>query len=315
MSKIDEDIEMAHAIIEDRQKFVQYFWHFFHMWAFTTINMKEYLSHFDLQDKKCVTIQGSSDHIFEMFLKRPRQIIGVDTNPLTGHYGELKIAAFKALATPEEFLKFFRWHDYPYFCKNNREAFDYDIFEEIARYLRGDSKDFWEDLFKTYRPLDIRTNLFASHDEDDNECLSQALSYITPENYKWIRENIDKLNYTFLNTDIRTLPSTMKEKQDFITLSNLIIYAHDLYPDFPIHGYRYLIEYLSTMLTDDGKIMAGYLYDIENENDHRDIYKACLRDAIFTGDNYSYIYVKRMCDLGSHQDSKNHDACLIYQKR
>lgn len=83
MTKLEQDLELAHALIENREKFDEYYWQFYRMWPFTTINMKEYLGPFDLENKKCVTIQGSSDHIFELFLKRPHKIIGVDTNPLT----------------------------------------------------------------------------------------------------------------------------------------------------------------------------------------------------------------------------------------
>lgn len=314
MAKIDDDIKMAHTLINNEEKFTQYFWHFYRLWAFTTINMKEYLAHFDLKDKKCVTIQGSSDHIFEIFLQKPKSIIGVDTNPLTGHYGELKIAAFKALATKEEFLKFFRWYDYPMIFKTNREAFDEDMFDEIAKYLSGYSRDFWEDLFKSFSPLKIRTNLFVANDEENTECLMQALAYLTDENYAYIRQNIGSLDYKFMNVDIRNLASTLKEKQDFITLTNLIIYAHDLYPDETLYKYRELIEDLATLLNDEGHIMAGYLYDIENEDDHRDVYKGLLRDAEFKGDNYSYLLVKRIHDMHFGDNSNNHDGCLVYSK-
>lgn len=315
MTKIDDDIKMAHTLINNEEKFTQYFWHFYRLWAFTTINMKEYLSHFDLKDKKCVTIQGSSDHIFEIFLQKPKSIIGVDTNPLTGHYGELKIAAFKALSTKEEFLKFFRWYDYPMIFKTNKEAFDKDMFDEIAKYLSGYSRDFWEDLFKSFSPLKIRTNLFVANDEENTECLMSALSYLDPNNYAYIHNNIASMDYKFINVDIRKLPTVLKDKQDFITLTNLIIYAHDLYPDETLHKFKFLIEDLSTILSEDGQIMAGYLYDIENEEDGRDIYKSALRDATFTGLNYSYQLVKRIHDMHYGDVSDSHDACLVYSKK
>lgn len=314
MTTIDEDIKMAHTLIENEEKFVEYYWRFFHLWPFTTVNMKEYLSHFDLRDKKCVTIQGSSDHIFELFLQHPKQIIGIDTNPLTGHYGALKIAAFKALSTPEEFLHFFRWYDYPYFCQTNKNAFDKDVFEEISKYLKDDSHIFWGYLFNSYNPIKIRSHMFAANDEHNTECLNASLNYLSPENYQYIHENIDKLNYEFMCTDIRELSRVLQDKQDFITLSNLIIYAHNLYPDNALDGWNNLIQDLSAILNDDGKIMAGYLYDIENENDHRDIYKKELRDAVFKEDHYSYQYVTRMHDLHCQMESNNHDAILIYEE-
>lgn len=315
MIKLEKDLELAHSLIEDKEKFVDYYWQFYRMWPFTTLNMKEYLKPFDLKNKKCITIQGSSDHIFELFLKRPKKIIGVDTNPLTEYYFYLKLAAFKVLPNPEEFLKFFRWHDYPKFCKNNYKAFDKDIFQEISKYLIGNSKLFWEDLFRNYESIEIRKNLFKATDEHNNRALFQALNYLSIENYEYIRSNTEKINFSFKNIDIKILSRKIREKQDFITLSNLIIYAHCMYPDNSLKGFKNLIVDLSKMLNKNGKIIVGYLYDIENENDCREIYKQTLRDTVFQGSEYTYYYVKKMHDLQCERESENHDAALIYTKK
>lgn len=107
----------------------------------------------------------------------------------------------------------------------------------------------------------------------------------------------------------------LNEKQDFITLSNLIIYAHSMYPDYPLQGFKQLIEDLSFLLNNDGKIVVGYLYDIENEKDAREIYKSVLRNAIFNENQYTYHYFRRMHDLHCNQKSESHDATLIYTKK
>ena len=314
MTKLEQDLELAYAIIENREKFNDYYWQFYRMWPFTTINMSEYLQPFNLENKSCATIQGSSDHIFELFLKKPKQILGIDTNPLTEYYYYLKLAAFGALASPEEFLKFFRWNDYPKFCKNNYSVFDKDVFQEISKYLMGDNKEFWADLFRKYEPIKIRTKLF-SKDEENNNALYQALNYLSPENYEYIRNNIDKINYSFLCTDVRILADQLAENQDFITLSNLIIYAHNMFPDNPAHGFKWLVERLAQKLNNNGQIVVGYLYDIENEHDYREIYKSSIRDDVFIEPEFSYHYVRRMHDLHCNQESNEHDACLIYTKR
>lgn len=310
MTKLEQDLALAHDLIEDKERYVEYYWRFYRMWPFTTINMKEYLKPFDLENKKCITIQGSSDHIFELFLKRPEKIIGVDTNPLTEHYYYLKLAAFSVLTNPEDFLKFFRWHDYPKFCENNHNAFDKDIFQEMSKYLIGDSKLFWEDLFRTYEPIKIRKNLFNATDETNNQALYQTLSYLSIENYEYIRNNRDKINFSFKNTDVRNLVDELTEDQDFITLSNLIFYDHYMYPDNPIQGFKRLIIDLSKRLNKNGQIIVGYLYDIENEDDCRK-----MRYLVFQEPEYTYHYVRKMYDLHCNRESENHDACLIYTKR
>lgn len=88
-----------------------------------------------------------------------------------------------------------------------------------------------------------------------------------------------------------------------------------MYPDNPLQGYQELIDNLSLRLNKEGKIVAGYLYDIENEEDDREIYKQALRDKIFKEPEYSYQYVRKMRDLHKNEHSKNHDAVLVYTKK
>lgn len=315
MTKLKKDLELAHALIEDREKIKEYYSLFDRMWPFTTINMKEELAPFDLKNKKCITIQGSSDHIFELFLKQPSEIFGFDTNPLTEYYYYLKNAAFAVLETSEDFLKFFRWHDYPKFCKNNYQAFDKDIFQELEKYLIRDAKIFWKELFECHSPIEIRSNLFNQYDETNNQALYQALNYLSEENYQYIRENRDKINFHFENIDIRNLSASLTKNYDFITLSNIILYAHYMYKENHLQKFKELIGELSKKLNINGNIVVGYLYDIENENDVRDIYKQQIRDCIFTEPEYSYYYFRKMHDLHCNRETDNHDACLVYTKK
>lgn len=315
MTKLAQDLELAHALIEDKEKIREYYSLFDRIWPFTTINMKQELAPFDLENKKCITIQGSSDHIFELFLKHPSQIIGIDTNPLTEYLYYLKNAAFAVLETREDFLKFFRWHDYPKFCKNNHQVFDKDIFQEIEKYLIGDAKIFWQELFDCHSSIEIRKNLFNEYDETNDRALYQALNYLSEENYQYIRENRNKINFAFKNIDIRNLNEELTENCDFIILSNIILYAHYMYKENHLEEFKSLIELLSQRVNNGGNIVVGYLYDIENENDARDIYSRKIRDSIFYEPEYRYFYFQKMHDLHCDRKTNNHDACLVYTKK
>lgn len=157
--------------------------------------------------------------------------------------------------------------------------------------------------------------MFKTSDEENNRTLYQALNYLSEENYDYLRNNRDKIDFSFRNSDIRTLADELTENQDFITLSNLIIYADDMFPNNPVKGFKQLIIDLSKRLNKNGQIMAGYLYDIENEADYREIYKQSLRDPVFQGPEYSYQYIQKIDDLAHNRKSGNHDACLIYTKK
>ena len=307
MANLEEDLIFASKLIEDKEKCGEYFSIFNRLWPFATVNMKEYLEPYNLEGKTCVTLQGSSDHIFELALKNPKEIIGFDINPLTGYYGNLKIAALKALKTQEEYLTFFRNKGY------SNKLFNKETFKEISKYLEGNAKIFWEELFQTYSSWQIRENLF-SKDEGNWSEIKGALNYITPENYAYLKNNIQNINFTFMNTDVKELASRLPYNVDFITLSNLIIYAQGLFPENTLENWHRLIELLALRLNKDGHIIAGYFYDIENEDDYRDMYNKKLRDKIFNSSSYSYHLFTKMDDLARQKTSSNHDATLVYTK-
>ncbi|MCH5167584.1 MAG: DUF3419 family protein [Erysipelotrichales bacterium] len=316
MTKLERDLKLAHDLIEDKAERTPYYYHFYRMWAMATLNIKAYLEPFDLEDKTVATIQGSSDHVFELALKKPKKIIGVDTNPLTEYYYFLKDAAFAVLLTPEEFLKFFRWYEYPDFTyNNNKHAFDKNIYQEISKYLTHDYKTFWNDLFDNYDPIKIRTKLFNETDEYSSKALCEALNYLSEENYEYIRQNRDKIDFSFLNADIRVLADELPEDIDFITLSNVILYANKMFPLYPLEYFKEVVKKIATRLKDDGVIVVGYLYDIENELDARLIYKAKYRDQVFIPPEYSYHTFERMNGLAHNNKSNYHDATLIYTKK
>lgn len=307
MSKVEEDLIFASKLIEDKEKCGEYFTIFNHLWPFATVNIREYLAPYNLEGKICVTLQGSSDHIFELALKNPKEIIGFDINTLTGYYGNLKIAAVKALNTPEEYLAFFRNQSYA------ANPFDKKTFQAISQYLEGNDKIFWEELFNMYSSWQIRENLF-SKDEGNQSEIKGALNYITPENYKYLKNNLKNINLIFMNTDIKNLASELPYNVDFLTLSNLILYAHNLFPENTLENWEKLIEKLALKLNKNGHIIAGYFYDIENEEDYRDMYNKLLRDKVFNSPSYSYHLFTKMTDLARQKQSYNHDATLIYTK-
>ena len=305
---LETKIIFVKKLIENKEKCGEYFTIFNHIWPFTTINMKEYLKPYNLENKICVTLQGSSDHLLELALKKPKQIIGFDINPLTSEYGYLKLAAIKGLKSYQEYLNFFRFNGIDY-----SSVFAEETFKTISNYLPKESQIFWQEIFANYSSCQIRENLFSKDEGNINE-LKGCLNYLSANNYNYLKDNIDNINFSFINTDVKDLTSKLPCKVDFITLSNLIIYAEQLFPENTLENWQKLIENLATKLNKDGYIMGGYLYDIENENDYRQIYHKEKRDKVFNLPKYSYEYVTRTTDLARMSKSQSHDATLVYTK-
>ena len=55
MTKLEQDLEIAHALIENKEKVREYYRLFDRMWPFTTINMKEYFYTFEYDDNDYIT--------------------------------------------------------------------------------------------------------------------------------------------------------------------------------------------------------------------------------------------------------------------
>ena len=122
---------------------------------------------------------------------------------------------------------------------------------------------------------------------------------------------LDKIEKIFLFR----LNDHITEPFDFLTLSNLNLYAHHMFKQEPVQNWKKLVEYLSKQLNSDGHIVAGYFYDIENENDYREIYHQKVRDKVFLGDSYDYHYFTKMNDLCCGKTSNHHDGILVYTKK
>lgn len=317
MTDVKKDIEFAKTLIEGKQYIESpddYLRRFCKIWPFADIKMEEYLKHFDLKDKVCATIQGSSDHIFELHLKGAKKIIGIDTNPLTQYPFYLKQAAFKVLETKEDFIKFFSYFDTIGPCANNPNSFDRDIYLEIEKYLTDRGKIFWHELFNNYDPLKIRKNLFQLFDEPKPYVLVKIVKYLEQESYEYLRKNAENINFEFLNVDIRNLNDSLNEKVDFITLSNLILHAKSMFGENHLEKYRDMVESLGAILNNDGTIVAGYIYGIDEEEPSYvcDICNKKIRDKVFSDSSFSYEYFDSYIKLYQRND-KTHDACLIYK--
>ena len=158
MSKIEDDITKAEYLI-DTPSFYRTDKNIFDMiYPFTTENINGMFSHFNFKDKDCLSVLGSSDQIFDMYLRGAKSVTAFDINPLTEYLFYLKKAALDANLTKEEYLDYFCYRDdYTIFDDDSIRPFDIKIFDKIVPYLKGNSYKFWTS-FSTIRDT---TRLFT----------------------------------------------------------------------------------------------------------------------------------------------------------
>jgi len=321
MSKVHRDIITANELIKEGNK-TDIRNRFKSIYPFTNENLISCFDNFNLKDKECLTVLGSSDQVFDMYLKGAKRVDAFDVNPLTKYYFYLKKAALLSDLSKEEYLKFFCYNKYEERGNPNFNAFNEKTFNRISKNLNGNSYYFWSYLFENYSPLEIRRPFaLFSFDELSCDILKRSVSYLSDNNYKKLKDMVHSLTINFKECDIRKLESKMEKKYDFIYLSNIIQYAEFLYEGFPAHSkktklyyYRLLIEELIPYLNNEGQIVGGYIYDARTSCRGEAIFNTEIFDEVFNKEKYIRYYFQSIIDILYPHISGLKDMCLVYKK-
>ena len=166
MSKIEDDITKAEYLIDNPAFYRKKDDIFDMLYPFTTENINGMFSHFNFKNKDCLSVLGSSNQVFDMYLRGAKSVTSFDINPLTKYLFYLKRAALDANLTKEEYLDYFCQRgidDYTIFDDDSIRPFDIKIFDKIVPYLKGNSYKFWTSLYDKYSFSTIRdtTRLFT----------------------------------------------------------------------------------------------------------------------------------------------------------
>ena len=325
MSDLNSDIKKAIELIDNRRIRTNYNTMFDNIYSFTNENTKEALKEINLNNKKCLTVLGSSDQALEMCQKGASAITTFDINPLTKYYLNLKVAALKANLSLDEYLEYFCYTD----MRNivNYKAFNNKTFLKIKEYLDGDSYIFWNKLYKKYsdNPHMIRykDGLFKE-DENIYSILKTTINYLNDDNYEKLKHNIENTNINFINSNIKEICNELNEKYDFIYLSNIIQYTSRIFKNnitntkqktiYELEQYKNLIEKLSNYLNKNGILYAGYIYLPERTGDSTAIYDVNNKKKIFSEDEYEFIRFTGMYQL-KNKKYNSQDECIVYTKR
>lgn len=201
---------------------------FSQIYPFATENISGYIDKFDLKDKSLLTVGSSGDQVINAILYGCKKISVLDINPYTKFYYYLKIASILDLNL-DEFMTFLRFKRYPSTFKDNKDVFNSQLYNKIKTTLRNldyESYLFWDELFQSFNPIDIRNNLF-SLDEDHNRIITKSNPYLqNQDSYELVRNKLKTISPTFIIEDLFKVE--LQEKYDNIWLSNIGTYLSDI---------------------------------------------------------------------------------------
>lgn len=281
------------------------------IYPFTTENISGYIDSFNLKDRSLLTVGSSGDQIINAILKGCKDITLLDINPFTKYYYYLKIACLLCL-DKDTFIQFLHYKDDPTPFKNNENAFNYEIFNKVKQTLDEldhESYLFWNELFKAYKPLEIRTNLFEM-EEYRTKAVIGCNNYLHDVKlYKDAQEKIMTVTPHFVYGDI--FNTKFERKFDNIWLSNIGAYMGNLI------AIREMVDIEDKILEDNGKLLICYLYDMVNESKYNKswpiIYnqeriKKVLKE--FNPQFESFVGVDELMFV----DKNNFDSIYVYKK-
>lgn len=236
---------------------------FYLIYPFTTENIAGYIDSFDLNNKSLLTVGSSGDQVINAILNGCVDISVLDINPYTKFYYYLKIASILCLEM-DEFMKFLRFKDYPAVFKDNEDVFNKELYDKVKltlRLLDYESYLFWNELFNTFSPIDIRDKLF-SFDENRTYVISGCNLYLQNENlYEMTRSKVENVVPTFINGDLFKL--NLDRKYDNIWLSNIGTYLSRNFV-------KIMTDKLVKSLNLDGNLLISYLYKVTSDTKYED---------------------------------------------
>jgi len=285
------------------------------MYTFTTENISGYIKHFDIENKKTLTVGSSCDQVLNLAFYGARDITLYDVNSYAKYYFYLKIAAIKSLSYLE-FQEFFFKHGYDFGNKDyyNKKMFSKDTFDKIKMTLRVldyESYLFFDELFCLFDSKTIRENLF-NDDEDRNYVIREFNSYLKDEDsYNKMKSLTTKIKFSYINGNI--FYEDINGKFDNILLSNICTTVNTL-DDFK----KILSKISINNLNKDGSVLVGYLWDISYDQrlykkDWKEAYKIPVLKEKLDAYITEYQYVKSPLSI-VHNTDNHKDLVLIYRK-
>lgn len=222
------------------------------LYVSATEDMKTYYKQFE-NPKTFLTIGASGDQVLNAIDAGAEVIDVYDSNPLTKHSTNLKVAAQRNLSK-QELFQFY-------------ETFSPYLFAKFAEDMPEESLLYWYGIYSSF-PVEIAGTLIKdflyTYKRLDRSLVISINSYLRGAAYKKVQERSKDVQINYLDSDLLSLPKVIgAKKYDAMTFSNIYEYLNynnkvsrkiaKEYRDFVVNA-------MKPHLTDNGTMMFAYMY-------------------------------------------------------
>ena len=255
---------------------------FLRLYSFTNENLKYYMDLYNFSDKKVLTTGSSCDQILNLISYGCKDISSFDINPFVKYFYELKKAAIISLPI-DKYLDFFHgYREKNNFFSDKIRVLDYDVYNNISKYMNDDSKAFWDFIFNKYSSITVKKNLFMREQERSKGDIIHNNNYLKNDCYLNLRNQFDKVNIIFYHDSLPNM-KFINDKYDYIFLSNIFDYIFNLSSRYINEYDEVMIDYIAVLkrvmekLKDDGIVFYHYIW-YAKDNDYEILYQKYLKD-------------------------------------
>lgn len=258
------------------------------LYTSATEDMRTYYKEFN-HTKTFLTIGASGEQVMNAIEAGAEEIDVYDSNPLTKHAVNLRIAAQRNLSK-EELLKFY-------------EDFSVFTFANFGEDMPEESLLYWYGIYSSFPPEIagklVRDFLFT-YKRLDRDLVISINPYLRGSAYKKVQERSKDVKINYLDSDLLNLPKVIgSRKYDAMTFSNIYEYLNyntkvtrkkaKEFRDFVVNA-------MKPHLTDNGTMMFAYMYAFSealkqdfDEMHRRHPEKLCGTGALTLDRYYDYI--------------------------
>ena len=236
------------------------------VFKFTNENFTELYEYIKSKNRKVLTVGSSGDQALIAILNGTKNITIADLNMYTKMWTELKIAGIKNLNF-EEFCNYFACSSREFFHKEHK------TYAKISHSLPSDVQNFWDTMMIDGSEEEI-LELFEDIIVDPKH-----IPYIAnEENYLQLQNALKKNDYKikYIVDELSNFPRVIKDKYDFIDLSNILDYYHYRNDNSPLKFFKTVKQLYNNNLKENGYIRVSSCFKKHYSFDSKDL--KCLKE-------------------------------------
>lgn len=307
---VKRDVDKTLELMDSNLGVLNYDYNYAKPYILSTLNHRMIFDNLEGKIDSFLGVIGSFNPVLDAIYKGAKNVVCFDKSIPVIYRAYLVLAAFKAL-TYEEML------DYMCF-----KAYDEDLYLKVRDYLPSnaliDARKYFDILYDYKGDLELRDHFTIINHMEDIRVINpkangkdlgdfflrcnNAHDYIYErEVFYDLKEKLFDANIKIMHADIYDIPDEILEKFNYIYLScaNIFLYDRHFRPDEVfMDKYPQLLSRYSDMLSDDGTLLAGYIYSSYLNHDYympMDRYfRSCGFGTLSDSDgNTAYVYRKR----------------------